>query len=61
MESIKNTIMKRDGLTSDEADSLIADAQKDFDYCIATGDLEMAEEVCLDWFGLEPDYLVELF
>jgi hypothetical protein len=61
MESIKRTIMKRDGITEDEADSLIAEAKQEFDELVASGDLDLAEEICSEWFGLEPDYLVEFF
>jgi hypothetical protein len=61
MKSIKETIMSRDGITEEEAISLIADAQQEFDELIASGDLDLAEEICSEWFGLEPDYLVEFF
>ena len=44
-----------------DADDLISDAQDDFNYRIARGDLDAAENICADWFGLEPDYLIEFF
>jgi hypothetical protein len=61
MESIKRTIMERDGITENEANSLIAEAKQEFDELLASGDLDLAEEICSEWFGLEPDYLVEFF
>lgn len=57
MESIKEILMRRDGMTSDEADDMIADAQEDFDDRINDG--ELPYDFCKDWFGLEPDYLIE--
>jgi len=61
MKSIKETIMARDGITEEEAISLIAEAQQEFDELIESGDLDLAEEICAEWFGLEPDYLIEFF
>lgn len=58
--SIKETIMQRDELTSEEADSLIAEAKEALEESVMSGDLELAEEVIADYFGLEPDYLDEL-
>ena len=52
--------MERDGLTSGEADDLIADAKEALEEAVMSGDLELAEEVIADYFGLEPDYLDEL-
>lgn len=54
IESLKKTIMKRDGLTSEEADEMIAEARE----CVLTG--EDPEEVLLNDFGLEPDYVLDL-
>ena len=58
--SIKQTLIERDEITPEEADELIADAKAELYACIDNGDLMAAEEVCYDWFGLEPDYLEEL-
>lgn len=52
--SIKPIIMQRDGITSDEADELIADARA----VVAMG--EDPEEVLNEYFGLEPDYVFDL-
>lgn len=60
MKSIKETIMERDGLTEMEADQLIKEAKADFNESIACADLESAENICADWFGLESDYLFDL-
>jgi len=61
METIKEVLMTRDDMTAEDADDLIAEAQAEFDNCIAEGDTGSAEQICSDWFGLEPDFLIELF
>lgn len=61
MESIKEVLIKRDGMDPADADDLISDAQDEFDHHIAHGDLDAAENICQEWFGLEPDYLIEFF
>ena len=53
-ETIKQILMRRDGMSGDEADELIRDARKQ----VARG--ADPEEVLADEFGLEPDYIWEL-
>ncbi|MBK9617115.1 MAG: hypothetical protein IPO35_16980 [Uliginosibacterium sp.] len=53
-ETIKQVLMRRDGLSADEADEMVAYAKER----IADG--EDPEEVCYEEFGLEPDYVFEL-
>ena len=55
---IKEILMKRDGLTEDEATDLIQEAQEDLHNRLADGEMPM--DICAEWFGLEPDYLDEL-
>ena len=60
MSKIREILMTRDGMTADEADNLINEAKEQlFDY-LAEGDMSGAEEICEEFFGLEPDYLFEL-
>lgn len=61
METIKEVLIKRDGMSPTDADDLIAQAQAEFDEHIGNSDLDAAENICKDWFGLEPDYVVEFF
>tara|TARA_R110000737_G_scaffold304143_1_gene311413 strand:+ start:60 stop:245 length:186 start_codon:yes stop_codon:yes gene_type:complete len=61
METIKEVLMERDEMTAEAAEDLIAEAQAEFDSLVAEGDTESAEQICSDWFGLEPDFLIELF
>jgi len=59
-ETIKQILMKRDGLTAEEADNAIQAAVNEMDEYLAFGDVEAAYEICSEHFGLEPDYLMEL-
>ena len=58
METIKEVLMRRDGVEDYEADNLIEDAKEDLAERLAAG--EMPLEICAEWFGLEPDYIDEL-
>ena len=51
--------MKRDGLTAEDAIDRIAEAREQFNLYLEAGDLEGAEQICADYFGLEPDYVME--
>ena len=61
METIKEVLMNRDDMTAEEADKLIADAKEELHSLLAEGNTCDAYEICNDWFGLEPDYIMELF
>ena len=54
MYSIKSVLMRRDGLTPDEADDMIEEARQ----LVAEG--ENPESVLRVEFGLEPDYVFDL-
>jgi hypothetical protein len=54
METIKQVLMRRDGLSAGEADEMIDYAKER----IADG--QDPEAVCAEEFGLEPDYVLEL-
>ncbi len=58
--TIKEILMQRDGYTEVEADSRINDAIDELGILLDMGDLDAAEGVCWDFFGLEPDYIMEL-
>jgi hypothetical protein len=55
MKSLKETIMERDELTSDEADELIEIARQRI-----YEENDDPEEVLHEEFGLEPDYIFDL-
>ena len=54
VDSLKSVIMRRDGISSSEADEMISDAKE----LIAEG--ADPEEVLAEEFGLEPDYIFDL-
>ena len=59
-ESIKEVLMRRDGISALEAQDIINQAREALQEYIASGDFEAAENVCEEYFGLEPDFLIEL-
>ncbi len=62
MKTIKQILMDRDEMSEKEADQLIADAKADFEDRVINPDgCGDPHEICKDWFGLEPDYLIEFF
>ncbi len=60
MHIIKDVLMYRDKMTSDEADGAIETAKNEMQECLANGDMDAAENICMEHFGLEPDYIMEL-
>ena len=60
MDSLKTTIMRRDGLTSTQADAEIKQAKEAIQEYLEFGDTESAHKICMEFFGLEPDYLMDL-
>ena len=58
IESIQEVLMKRDGITKEEADNLVRAAKEDLIERLDEG--EMPYDICEEWFGLEPDYLEQL-
>lgn len=52
--SIREVLIRRDGMSGEEADEIIAEAREELEN---GGD---PEEICADWFGLEPDYIWDL-
>ena len=58
MATIKEVLMKRDGMLDYEADDLIDQAREDLIERLEDGEMPM--DICSEWFGLEPDYIDEL-
>jgi len=56
--AIKKVLMERDQMTSQEADEQIAEAKADLEQRLNDGEMPM--NICEEWFGLEPDYLMDL-
>ena len=60
METLKQVLMRRDGLTSQEANEAIQEAHEALRSYLEDGDMEAAENVCEEFFGLEPDYIMDV-
>lgn len=56
METLKQVLMRRDELSSDEADEAIAEARE----MLLSGEYSDPEECLACEFGLEPDYIFDL-
>jgi hypothetical protein len=52
--------MENDGLSRAQAEAEIKAAQKQFYKYLERGDTESAYDICEEFFGLEPDYVMEL-
>lgn len=55
--AIIEILMKRDGMTREQAREQVMEAREAMYDCIEDGDYEGAEDVLSDLFGLEPDYI----
>lgn len=53
-ESLVTILMRRDGLSKDEATAMVNDAR------LRVAEGEDPEEILLEEFGLEPDYIFQL-
>ena len=60
METIKDILIRRDDMTPNDADKLILAAKKQLTTYLSDGDLDLAENICQEFFNLEPDYIFEL-
>ena len=60
MEKIISILMKRDGISFEEARRLCEDVVDEIHMAIASGDFLLAEELMMSDLGLEPDYLMDI-
>ena len=58
MQTIKEILMERDGMTATEADKLINICIADLNMRLADG--KLPDNICQEYFGLENDYIFEL-
>lgn len=58
MGTIKEVLIERDGMSAMDADILIEEARQELHKRLEAG--ENAYDICAEYFGLEPDYLIEL-
>ncbi len=60
MDTIKDILIKRDGLTSSEANHEINQAKLRWAHYMDIGAWDLAENICQEFFNLEPDYIYEI-
>jgi len=60
MKSIKYILIHRDKMTSKEAENQINKAKEALQLYLQDGDITSAYDICGEYFGLEPDYIMEL-
>jgi len=60
VQNIKTILIERDQMTSEQADSLIKEALDDLSSRLEEGEIQSAYDICMEYFGLEPDYLDEM-
>jgi len=58
IDTIKSVLIHRDNLTEEEANDLINQAKEDLNERLVAG--ELPDDICQEWFGLEPDYIFDL-
>ena len=60
MDSITEVLMRRDGLSEEEAKREVDDFKADIEDSIMSGNLEDIEDALMNDLGLEPDYLMDI-
>ena len=60
MDSITEVLMRRDGLSEEDAKREVEDFKADIEDSIMSGDLEDIEDALMNDLGLEPDYLMDI-
>jgi len=61
LETIKQVLMRRDKMSEADADNAIRCAKEELAELIEADEINDAMEICATHFGLEPDYLDELY
>jgi hypothetical protein len=58
MEPIQSILMRRDGMTAEEAEDLVSEAREELERRLEED--EDAYDICEEYFGLESDYISQL-
>ncbi len=59
-ETIKQVLIRRDSMSPEDADDLITAAKLQLHEYIKDEHFIEAEDICAEFFGLEPDYIDEI-
>jgi len=60
MDSITQVLMRRDGLSEEDAKREVEDFRANIEDSIMSGNLEDIEDALMNDIGLEPDYLMDI-
>ena len=60
MDSITEVLMRRDGLSEEDAKREVDNFREDIEDSIMSGNLEDIEDALMYDLGLEPDYLMDI-
>lgn len=60
MDSITEVLMRRDGLSEEDAKREVEDFKANIEDSIMSGNLEDIEDALMYDLGLEPDYLMDI-
>ena len=60
MDSITEVLIRRDGLSEEDAKREVDDFREDIEDSIMSGNLEDIEDALMNDLGLEPDYLMDI-
>ena len=60
MDSITEVLMRRDGLSEEDAKREVDDFREDIEDSIMSGNLEDIEDALMYDLSLEPDYLMDI-
>ena len=61
METLLQVLMRRDQMSEEEAMDLIQDAKEDLQERLESNEFIDDADFMKEWFGLEPDYFLEMF
>jgi nucleoid DNA-binding protein len=61
METLLQTIMRRDNLTENEANEVINEVREIMQDAVDQGNFMEAEEIFMQELGLEADYIIDLY
>jgi hypothetical protein len=59
-EKIADILVRRDGLSREDAEDRVKEAEDALQEYLEDGDMCSAYNICEEYFGLEPDYLEQL-
>ena len=60
MERVVKLIMRRDGLSYEDAKTEVSNTVDEMYEALESGDSELVEEILMNNLGLEPDYIPQL-